>query len=536
MGAAVVPEGVTVVPATPAVAIADRFDTALMETPVLDAASADADEPPAQPVLRPPVVEEPSGDWTMTPGATGPTIVARTPGAASPVEGDLDDGEQPVPQIDDAPILPPSGQRLPTGNWTIARVDDAPDGWSEPAKVEVPRANQRSNVGPPVSVVSGEKALESTSTAKQFEIEEATKSGLKVEIDATLTAPLIDVTRAPDSIEIAPRARVTDAGGCRVVVVAARRRRLPDAAAGHAAAVAARSGVDAGATAGLADHAAPRMMVPPAAGFPAAVRRPAGHGRRHRLLQGHGAAGEPRVPPRRRLDLDDRSHAPPPVRRDRGERGPGRRRRHRPAAHARRRHRQVDSEFRQRDEPAGDRRDRCRGPARRGGARCGERDRATRTGRRDGRDPGTEPVATECIVNITSSPAGAEIVNDKTSLGTTPTALSSRAGTRSGSSSARRGSRRDAHGEANRQGQQAARRPVAGHVLREGELDPARRTITVGGKSLGVTPTHRQAARVRDLDARDREERLHPRHAEDHAEAEQPDRRCDPEEATQRGR
>jgi hypothetical protein len=90
---------------------------------------------------------------------------------------------------------------MPTGDWTIARDDEAPDGWGEPSKPDAKayeppkpepkpvRAKEvRVNTGPPVAVVSGEKPLESTMSAKAFDIEEETKAGLKIEVDATLAA------------------------------------------------------------------------------------------------------------------------------------------------------------------------------------------------------------------------------------------------------------------------------------------------------------------------------------------------------------
>jgi hypothetical protein len=199
IGPAVVPDGVTVLPAaqTPAKTDEDdeKRDTALMDAiprvtgqPAPDPHGETAVAAKVQAALaaRPPVIEEPSGDWTMTPGADGPTIIPRTP---------------------------ETKPRTPTGDWTIARDDGAPDGWGEPSKPDAkayeppkpepkpvraknpasPRnpasaKDVRVNTGPPVAVVSGEKPLESTMSAKAFDIEEETKAGLKIEIDATLAA------------------------------------------------------------------------------------------------------------------------------------------------------------------------------------------------------------------------------------------------------------------------------------------------------------------------------------------------------------
>jgi hypothetical protein len=56
-----------------------------------------------------PRVEEPtpSGDWTITPGATGPTITPRT-------------------------------KKEPTGDYVISLDSSRPDGWSEPSKLDIP--------------------------------------------------------------------------------------------------------------------------------------------------------------------------------------------------------------------------------------------------------------------------------------------------------------------------------------------------------------------------------------------------------------
>lgn len=185
IGVAVVPDGVTVLPASPSspvekpteeqAAVEPAVEVAVEQAgvePYLEAAiasakkevSADdaaAEEPTAKPAItqRPPVIEEPSGDWTMIPGAEGPTILPRKPEGKDGADGKRD-----------------------TGDWTI---ENSPAGWTAPAKVD-PRANIRPNTGPPVAMVAGEKPLEVTMTAKAFDIEEETKSGLKVEVDSSL--------------------------------------------------------------------------------------------------------------------------------------------------------------------------------------------------------------------------------------------------------------------------------------------------------------------------------------------------------------
>ena len=165
IGVAVVPEGLTVLPAAPTSPVAKPTEAPAPEPKV--EVNLDAKLAPEQPA---PVIEEPSGDWTMIPGETGPTILPR----------------KSEPALEDT--KPGDDKQLPTGDWTIARVDDSPDGWGAPSKVDIVpvRANIRANTGPPVSMVAGEKPLEDTTTAKQFDIEEETKSGLKIEIDSSL--------------------------------------------------------------------------------------------------------------------------------------------------------------------------------------------------------------------------------------------------------------------------------------------------------------------------------------------------------------
>ncbi|HEY5936444.1 MAG TPA: PEGA domain-containing protein [Kofleriaceae bacterium] len=99
MGIAVVPGEATVLPA--------------VTPPIVDPAH---DPVRSARVMATPQVEEatPSGDWTMIPGAQGPTI--------SPRE------HAPAPE-------PRRSERL-TGDWSIQIDMDAPDGWSPPSKVE----------------------------------------------------------------------------------------------------------------------------------------------------------------------------------------------------------------------------------------------------------------------------------------------------------------------------------------------------------------------------------------------------------------
>lgn len=147
--------------------------------PEIDAEATTAGPPPAAPpTLRQPVVEEPtpSGDWTMTPGADGPTIEPRR----------TERTQAPVPRE------PTKGP--PTGDWMIALDPSRPDGWTEPAKIEKPAADERP-LGPPASMVSSERALDSDRPSSHFEA--WTDPDLpKVQIDPTLTNPELRV--APD--------------------------------------------------------------------------------------------------------------------------------------------------------------------------------------------------------------------------------------------------------------------------------------------------------------------------------------------------
>jgi hypothetical protein len=200
IGVAVVPDGVTVLPATPSTPVAKPTEEAMdvVHEPKVEVALDSTLEdplPPPKPVERPPVIEEPSGDWTMIPGAMGPTILPR----------------KSEPKVED----PPDSAKLPTGDWTIARVEDSPDGWSEPSKVDAAplrAAANRANTGPPVAMVAGEKPLEVTMTAKAFEFEEETRSGLKVEVDSSLGVERSDVSLASTQFAV-PMAQLTPPPG-----------------------------------------------------------------------------------------------------------------------------------------------------------------------------------------------------------------------------------------------------------------------------------------------------------------------------------
>ncbi|MBA2544356.1 MAG: hypothetical protein H0V17_32235, partial [Deltaproteobacteria bacterium] len=135
LGVAVIPRGALVLPAETMpgvhqdladgapVAIED-FDTSVTEQP------SDALPPPvAAAAGRKPTIEEatPSGDWTITTGAAGPTIEPRNPVPTNELE--------PVPQVE-IDLKPKAPTRV-TGDWTIQLDDGSPDGWSEPSRADI---------------------------------------------------------------------------------------------------------------------------------------------------------------------------------------------------------------------------------------------------------------------------------------------------------------------------------------------------------------------------------------------------------------
>lgn len=131
-----------------------------------------------------PTVEEltPSGDWTMTPGASGPTI---------------------APRVAEARPQPKKRDPQPTGDWTISLDSDAPDGWSEPSKVDkiVPPLS-----GPPHSVVSSKTPIAAAPQPKS----DPMIAEPKVQVDPTLIEPLtplpIEELEADHGFPVAPQA------------------------------------------------------------------------------------------------------------------------------------------------------------------------------------------------------------------------------------------------------------------------------------------------------------------------------------------
>lgn len=131
-----------------------------------------------------PTVEEltPSGDWTMTPGASGPTI---------------------APRVAEARPQPMKREPQPTGDWTISLDSDAPDGWSEPSKVDkiVPPLS-----GPPHATVSSKTPIAAAPPPKS----DPMVAEPKVQVDPTLIEPLtplpIEELEADHGLPVAPQA------------------------------------------------------------------------------------------------------------------------------------------------------------------------------------------------------------------------------------------------------------------------------------------------------------------------------------------
>lgn len=166
-------------PALPEVEIGEPTDLNAMP-PMLEGAPTEQTEAQREPRStnvgvavappRPLVIEEPtpSGDWTMIPGADGPTITPVTRPAAPPPKGP------------------------PTGDWLIALDPSRPDGWSEPSKVEK-RPPGELPPGPPQTTVSSDKPLDSNANVPHHQ-QEVPQGGPSIEIDPSLTGPAMALT------------------------------------------------------------------------------------------------------------------------------------------------------------------------------------------------------------------------------------------------------------------------------------------------------------------------------------------------------
>jgi hypothetical protein len=133
----------------------------------------------------------PTEDWTMTPDASGPTVL---PTAPKP-EGEEPDAEPSGPTKVEGKSAP---KGPPTGNWTIQLDPEA--GWSEPQKLPPSEAaapapapkpaaqavRQTPKSGNPVMAVASSKAIE----AVEWEDKPTGIGEAKIEVDATLMEPL----------------------------------------------------------------------------------------------------------------------------------------------------------------------------------------------------------------------------------------------------------------------------------------------------------------------------------------------------------
>ncbi|NVB83823.1 MAG: PEGA domain-containing protein [Kofleriaceae bacterium] len=113
----------------------------------------------------------PNEDWTMSPDASGPTVMPS--GKPEPKV----EASEPTP----APQAPPGP---PTGDWTISL--DPEQGWSAPAKVEPLPVAPSVIAGNPDRVVASDKAL----SVVQWEEKPTGIGEAKIEIDPTLMEPL----------------------------------------------------------------------------------------------------------------------------------------------------------------------------------------------------------------------------------------------------------------------------------------------------------------------------------------------------------
>ena len=108
-----------------------------------------------------------SEDWTMTPDASAPTVL--------PAEAKVE-----------VPPPPPPPAAPPADDWTIKADPQAPDGWGAPAKVERLPEPKAPKTGNRVLAVSSERSLE----AVEWEDKPTGIGEPLVEIDPTLMEPL----------------------------------------------------------------------------------------------------------------------------------------------------------------------------------------------------------------------------------------------------------------------------------------------------------------------------------------------------------
>jgi len=135
----------------------------------------------------------PSDDWTMTPDAVAPTVLApEDKPPAPPTE------QMPAPVIEDSKPNVPG----PTGDWTISADPSAADGWSEPAKVVPPEPKPQPASGNRNIAVSSSAPIE----AVEWEEKPTGIGEALVQIDPTLMEPLKPMPVFDDERAAAPPA------------------------------------------------------------------------------------------------------------------------------------------------------------------------------------------------------------------------------------------------------------------------------------------------------------------------------------------
>jgi hypothetical protein len=136
----------------------------------------------------------PTEDWTMSPDAETPTVLPA-------------DDKAPVPNEPPAAAMRPKGP--PTGDWTIQLDPEA--GWSEPAKVtSVTKVDKpppaaaaaQPKSGNPVMAIASDKAF----TAVEWEEKPTGIGQAKIEIDPTLMEPLKPMPALDEGEADEPRA------------------------------------------------------------------------------------------------------------------------------------------------------------------------------------------------------------------------------------------------------------------------------------------------------------------------------------------
>ena len=130
-----------------------------------------------------------SDDWTMTPDAVAPTVL-------------------PAPDKRGPAIEEPTPGPTPTGDWTMSL--DPAAGWSKPEQVATPPAEKPTRIERPKAAVQTPATgneLKSVSSEKPIEVQawedKPTSIGEKIEIDATLMEPLTPLPAA-DSDRLPP--------------------------------------------------------------------------------------------------------------------------------------------------------------------------------------------------------------------------------------------------------------------------------------------------------------------------------------------